>query len=106
LASTLADSASLHLCIDFVLFFFGSWKKLIDGSQQSAPFSIFLLNICYANKDHYPSMLCVRLSTFRQNRVKVCAYLLTDHVTQKTRFVIAKKIREAFMVFCRTFSNT
>jgi hypothetical protein len=54
-------------------FLFGSWKKLIDDSQQSAPFSIFLLNICYANKDRYPSMLYVRTSTFRQNRVKVCA---------------------------------
>jgi hypothetical protein len=87
-------------------FLFGSWKKLIDDSQQSAPFSIFLSNICYANKDRYPSMLYVRPSTFRQNRVKVCAYLLMDYVTQKARFVIAKKIREGFMVFCRTFSNT
>ncbi len=48
-------------------------KKATDGIQQSAPFSIFLSNICYPSKGRDSSMLCVKTSTFREERIKVCA---------------------------------
>jgi len=67
------DIPSLHFCIDFVLLFFWSWKKPTDDCQQSAPFSIFLSNICYASANRYWSMLYVRTSTFHKNRTKAWA---------------------------------
>jgi hypothetical protein len=57
-APTLADSASLHLCIDCVVFV-GSWKKPTDDGQQSAPFSIFLSNICFASEGRAIQVCCV-----------------------------------------------
>ena len=71
--TTLTDSALLHLCIDFVLFFLEVGKEPTNHSQQSASFSIFLSNICYASEGRYSNMLYVRASTFRENRTKACA---------------------------------
>src|SRR5437764_863426 len=67
-APTLADSALLHLCIDFVLFFVSCKKKPADDGQQSVLFSIFLSNIYYASERRYSSMLCANTSTFREKR--------------------------------------
>jgi hypothetical protein len=45
----------LTLCFVFV----GSWKKPSDDRQQSAPFSIFLSNICYASEGRAIQVRCV-----------------------------------------------
>ncbi len=57
--STFADSASLHLSIDFVMFFLEA-EKNAAGSEQSALFSIFLSNPCCANESSYSSVPCAR----------------------------------------------
>jgi hypothetical protein len=72
-APTLADSTLLHLCIDFVSFFFVSWKKPIDDSKHSAPFSFLLSNVCNTSEGCYSSMLCANASTFGEKRAKACA---------------------------------
>jgi hypothetical protein len=78
--------------------FLGSWKKSIDDSQQSTPFSLFLSNICYTSEGRYSSRLDARMSTFREKRTKAYTSInlalslslqMTD-VTQKTYCILAK----------------
>jgi hypothetical protein len=96
-APTLADSALLHLCIDFVLFFLVSWKKPTNDGEQSALFSIFLSNIYYASEGCYSSMLCANTWTFREKRTIACASinfflsLWLSPVTQTTYCIIVKE---------------
>ncbi len=66
----LADSASLHLCIDIVLFLleFGKNPLMTVNKVRHSPFSY--QNICYASEGCYSSMLCITKPTFREKKNK------------------------------------
>ncbi len=85
----------------------GSWKKPFDDSQQSASVFIFLSNICYANKAAIEVAMYKNIELPRKKNtgmyVNKLFSLTVGAVTQKSYYIIAKKITEEFMVFFQPF---
>jgi hypothetical protein len=71
---TNADAASLHLIIDFVLYFFFTTKKNIVDTQQSAPFIDCFSNFYCSNESNYSKISCANASSFRENDAKKHAH--------------------------------
>jgi hypothetical protein len=111
-APTLADSASLHLCIDCVVFV-GSWKNALMTANRVrySPFSyqIFAMQVKAAR---FKYVVCKDIDFPRKKEQKYMrqstflSLCVDDSCDAKTHCIIAKNVREGFMVFSGAFLNT
>ena len=110
--TTLADSALLHLCIDFVLFFLEVGKKPLMTANKvlHSPFSyqIFTMQVKAAIQ-----VCCVQrhlLSAKKEQkhvRQSTFSFLsVNDSCDTKDILYHCQRIRQGFMVFCRAFLKT
>jgi hypothetical protein len=108
-SSTLADSASHYLYINFVLFFLKVGKNTLMTANK-VPHSPYSYQILARQMKTTIQVAVYKDIDFSRKKNKgMCVNqpfsLTVDDVKQKTYCIIAKTIREGFMVFCRAFSN-